>query len=57
VLDEVEKARIGPLEVLEDENGRALLGDPLEERPPRGEQRFLLLGSRISGGREAQESP
>ena len=34
VLDEVEQALVGPLEVPEDEDRRRLLGQPLEERPP-----------------------
>jgi hypothetical protein len=38
VLDEVEEATVGPLEVFEDENGRALGSDPLEEDPPGGEE-------------------
>ena len=54
VLDEVEQARIGPLEVLEDEDDRRSLGDPLEESPPGGEQLVALerglLGSRQQGG-------
>ncbi len=54
VLDEVEQARIGPLEVLEDEDDRGSLGDPLEESPPGGEQLVALerglLGSRQQGG-------
>ena len=38
VVDEVEQAVVGPVQVLEDEHERALLGDALEEPPPRGER-------------------
>ena len=44
VLDEVEQAVVGPLEVLEDEGDRARRGDPLEERPPGREE--LLAAAR-----------
>ena len=45
VVDEVEQARVGPLEVLEHAARRgAVAGDALEERPPRGEQ--LLAADR-----------
>jgi hypothetical protein len=38
VLHEVEQAVIGRLEILEDQDGRAALGDLLEEDPPSGEE-------------------
>ena len=38
VVDEVEQARVGPVQVLEDEDDGARRGDPLEERPPRREE-------------------
>ena len=38
VVDEVEQARVGPLEVLEQEADRPGRGEPLEERPPCAEQ-------------------
>ena len=49
VLDEVEQARVRPLHVLEHEDGRIRIGEPLEEEPPGCEQvvalvRGLLLG-------------
>jgi hypothetical protein len=47
VLDEVEEGRVGPLEVLEDEDDRASLGEPLEEEPPRGEE-VLAVARRAS---------
>ena len=37
VVDEVEQAVVGPVQVLEDEHGRALLGERLEEAAPGGE--------------------
>jgi hypothetical protein len=42
VVDEVEQAVIGPLEVLEDEDDDASLGDPLEEDAPRREERLAV---------------
>ena len=42
VLDEVEEAVIGPLEVLEDHDHGHLLGDALEEGAPRREQLAAL---------------
>ncbi len=42
VLDEVEQAAVGPMEVVEQEHGRAAVRDPLEERPP-GRERLLAL--------------
>ena len=42
VVDEVEQAGIGPVEVLEQEDDRSGRGDPLEERAPGAEQ--LLAG-------------
>jgi hypothetical protein len=44
VLDEVEEAGVGPLEVLEEEHGRAPFGDPLEEDPPGGEEDVPAAG-------------
>ncbi len=49
VLDEFEKARVGPLHVLEHEDGGVRVREPLEEEPPGGEEivalvRRLLLG-------------
>ena len=38
VVDEVEQALIGVVEVLEDHHHRVGLGEPLEERPPGREQ-------------------
>ena len=43
VLDEVEEARVGPLHVLEHENGRIRVREPLEEEPPGSEQVVALV--------------
>src|SRR5581483_2780128 len=42
VLEEVEEPGIRPLEILEDEDRRRLLGEPLEQDPPGGEQVLLV---------------
>ena len=47
VLEEREHRVVGPVQVLEDEHGRALLGDVLEEPPPRGEQ-LVALGRDVA---------
>src|SRR5439155_11499498 len=52
VLDEVEQARVCPLHVLENEDGRVCLGEPLEEDAPRGEQ---ILAIACLALREAEE--
>ena len=43
VVDEVEQARVGEVEVLEDQDDRGCRREPLEERPPGPEQ--LLRGA------------
>ena len=43
VLQEVQHRVVGPVQVLEDEHGRTVLRDLLEEPPPRGEQ-LLAFG-------------
>ena len=43
MVDEVEQAFVGPVEILEDEDERALVGDPLEEAPPGGERLLLVV--------------
>ncbi len=45
VLEEGEHRLVGPVQVLEHEHGRTLLGDPLQEPAPGGEQ-LLALGRR-----------
>ena len=48
VLDEVEQAVVRPLDVLEDEDERMLLGQRLEEAPPRGERLLLRAGRTVA---------
>ena len=55
LVDEVERAGIGPVQVLEDEGDRALGGDPLEERPPRREQLFARHLGRGVDAKQDQE--
>src|SRR5690242_18707325 len=43
VVDELEQRRVRPLEVFEDEHGRALLREPLEEEAP-GSEEVLAVG-------------
>ena len=43
MVDEVEEAFVGPVEVLEDEDERALVGDPLEQAAPCGKRLVLAL--------------
>ena len=43
VLDELDEPRVGPVDVLEDQHQRALLGEPLEEAPP-GREEILAVG-------------
>ena len=47
VVDEVEQARVRPLEVLEEQNGHAAIGDPLEEGSPCREQLLALAGASL----------
>ena len=56
VLDEVEQAGVGPLHVLEGEHGRVHVGEPLEEKPPRGEQ-VLLVARWVLGEAEELREP
>ena len=52
MVDEVEQAAVGPLEVLEQQDRRAPGGDPLEEGSPRPEQRVAPARRR---GLEAEQ--
>ena len=56
VLDEVEEARVGPLEILEDEHDRAARGEPLEEQPPGGEEVLALLRLGVAQAEQLLES-
>ena len=50
-LDEVDQAGVGPLQVLEDHDGRAMVGDAFEKGPPRRVQ-LLTLSRRGVGEAE-----
>ena len=56
VLEEVEQARVGPLHVLEDEDRRRLLGQPLEEDPPGREEVLLVAGGPSSRPEQVGEA-
>src|SRR5262245_7484675 len=45
VLDQIEQALAGPMQILEDDNTRSLTGQRLQERPPRGEDHLALRGA------------
>ena len=55
VVDEVEEARIGPLEVLEDEDRHAQVRDALEERAPGREQLLALAGAAFLEAEQLEE--
>ena len=60
VLDEVHQARIGPLQVLEDEDDRRPLGNALEEPSPGGEELVAVELRRLAApeqGRQARLDP
>src|SRR4029078_1206615 len=58
LVDEVEQAVVRPVELLEDENERALLGERLEEPPPGrnclGRLIATGLGARSEAGKRAE---
>ena len=56
VLEEREHRLVGPVEVLEDEDGRALVGDVLEEPAP-GRELLVALGRRAGLDPEQREEP
>ena len=47
VVDEVEQRVVGPVQVLEDEDERALVGDRLEVAPPGGERLVAAVARRL----------
>ena len=48
MVDEVEQAVVGEVQVLEDEHERTLLGERLEEAPPGGERLAAPVGARLA---------
>ena len=55
VLDEVEEARIGPLQIFEDERDRPAVGEPLEEEPPGGEEILPVERSLLAERQQVRE--
>ena len=47
LLDQVEQAAVGPVDVLEHEHRRLLGGDRLDEAPHGEEQRLAVLGQHL----------
>ena len=56
MVDEVEQVVVGPVQVLEDEHERALLGEGLEEPSPGGEA-LRAVAARLTLGGEADQRP
>ena len=56
-VDEVEEPVVGPVQVLEHEDGRALLAERLEEAPPGGERLAAAVSSDAELGAEPDERP
>ena len=54
VLDEVEEAGIGPLEILEDQNRGLIVGETLEEETP-GREEVVPLEGRIGESEQVRE--
>ena len=48
VVDEVEQAVVGPVQILEDEHERALLGERLEEAAPGGERLVAAVAAELA---------
>ena len=55
LVDEVEQTVVRPVEILEDEDERPLLGKRLEEAPPGCERLSRVVAARIGAGSEAGE--
>ena len=55
MLDEIEQATVCPVEVLEDQCGRAALGNPLEEGPPRSEQLLATARRRVPHAKQHEQ--
>ena len=54
LVDEVEQLVVGPVQVLEDEHGRPLLGERLDEAAPRGEALVARARSALEPDERAQ---
>ena len=55
VVDEVEQAVVGPVQILEDEHQRPLLGQRLEQAAPRRERLVAAVARALAGRAEADE--
>jgi hypothetical protein len=55
VVDEVEQDVVGPVQILEDEHERPVLGECLEEPPPCGEGLVAAIAARVGLARDADE--
>ena len=53
-VDEVQQPVVGPVQILEDEHGRPVLGDRLEEAAPRGERLAASLAAGAARRRRAR---
>ena len=57
IVDEVEQAVVGPMEILEDEHERPALRERLEEAPPRGEGLRLALPLQVRLAGDPDQRP
>ena len=57
LVDEVEQALVRPLQVLEDHDERALLGERLQEAPPGGERLGLAVAAELALPAEPASAP
>ena len=57
MVDEIEDAVVRPLEILEDEHELGVLGEGLEEAPPRGESLAPPVADELLARREIHERP
>ncbi len=55
LVEEVEEALVGPVDVLDDDDERALLGETLEEAAPGGERLVAAIAAELRFAREAEE--
>ena len=55
LVEEVEQALVGPVDVLDDDDERPLFRETLEEAPPGGERLVAAIASQLCFAREAEE--
>ncbi|HEX2428779.1 MAG TPA: hypothetical protein VHI53_12680 [Gaiellaceae bacterium] len=56
LVQEVEQALVGPVDVLEDEHEGTLLGEALEEAAPRGERLVAAVAAELCLGAQTEQS-